>query len=290
MELKEVHHLKIIGGPASQALSSRVARELNLEPTVCDFTRFPDGELYTRILDEDVDEVTIIQSIITDSDFVALLQLIDACEDSPVINVVIPYMGYARQDRKFKTGEPISARAIARTINADRVFTVNVHKTSVLDYFNADAFDLDASQLIGYHIRSMGLKDALLVSPDAGAMEFVERTAKEIGYDCDYLEKTRISGDTVTIKTKSIDVQGRDIVLLDDMIATGGTMVESIKLLKGQGAKDVYLACVHPVLARNAVMRLYNAGVRDIISTDTIEKTQSCISVAPLIAATIKGL
>lgn len=282
--------MKIIGGPASQALSSRVARELNLEPTVCDFTRFPDGELYTRILEEDVDEVTIIQSIINDSDFVALLQLIDACEDSPVINVVIPYMGYARQDRKFKTGEPISARAIAKTINADRVFTVNVHKTSVLDYFNADAFDLDASQLIGQHIRSMGLKDALLVSPDAGAMEFVERTAKEIGYDCDYLEKTRISGDTVIIKTKSVDVQGRDIVLLDDMIATGGTMVESIKLLKGQGAKDVYLACVHPVLARNAVMRVYNAGVKDIISTDTIEKVQSSVSVAPLIASTIKSI
>lgn len=281
--------MKIIGGPASQALSSRVARELNLEPTVCDFTRFPDGELYTRIMDEEVDEVTIIQSIITDSDFVALLQLIDACEESPVINVVIPYMGYARQDKKFKTGEPISARAIARTINADRVFTVNVHKTSVLEYFKADAFDLDASGLIGNYIRSLALKDALLISPDIGAMEFVERTAKEICCDFDSLEKTRLSGDTVCIKTKNISVQGRDVVLLDDMIATGGTMVESIKLLREQGAKDVYIACVHPVLTRNAVMRLFNAGVKDIISTDTIEKNQSCISVSPLISNAIKG-
>ncbi|WP_406670580.1 ribose-phosphate diphosphokinase [Methanolobus sp. ZRKC4] len=282
--------MKIIGGPASQALSSRVARELNLEPTISDFTRFPDGELYTRILDEDVDEVTIIQSTMTDSDFVALLQLIDACEDSPVINVVIPYMGYARQDKKFKTGEPISARAIARTINADRVFTVNVHEANVLDYFNADAFDLDASRLIGYHIRSLNLSDPLIVSPDKGAISLAENTADDVGFEFDYLEKVRHSGDTVSIKAKHVDVMDRDIIIIDDMIATGGTMVESIKLLKSQGAKDVYLACVHPVLARNAVLRLFNAGVKDIIATDTIEKAQSCVSVAPLIANALRSI
>ncbi|WP_407355085.1 ribose-phosphate diphosphokinase [Methanolobus sp. WCC5] len=282
--------MKIIGGPASQALSTRVARELNIEPTVCDFTRFPDGELYSRILDEDVDEVTIIQSTTTDSDLIALLQLIDACEDSPVINVVIPYMGYARQDKKFKTGEPVSARAIARTINADRIFTVNVHESSVLSYFNADAFDLDASRLIGYHIRSLNLCSPLIVSPDMGAINLAENTAKDVGLEFDYLEKTRLSGDTVSIKPKNVDVMDRDIIIIDDMIATGGTMAESIKLLRSQGARDVYLACVHPVLARNAVLRLFNAGVRDIIATDTIEKAQSCVSVAPLIANALRSI
>ncbi|MBP1909662.1 ribose-phosphate diphosphokinase [Methanolobus bombayensis] len=282
--------MKIIGGPASQALSSRVARELNIEPTVCDFTRFPDGELYSRILDEDVDEVTIVQSTTTDSDLVALLQLIDACEDSPVINVVIPYMGYARQDKKFKTGEPITARAIARTINADRIFTVNIHEASVLNYFNADAFDLDASRLLGYHIRSLNLCNPLIVSPDKGAINLAENTATDVGLEFDYLEKTRHSGDSVTIKAKNVDVMNRDIIIIDDMIATGGTMAESIKLLKSQGAKDVYLACVHPVLARNAVLRLYNAGVKDIITTDTIEKVQSCVSVAPLIANALRSI
>ncbi|MDG6243938.1 MAG: ribose-phosphate diphosphokinase [Methanolobus sp.] len=282
--------MKIIGGPASQALSTRVARELSIEPTVCDFTRFPDGELYSRILDEDVDEVTIIQSTTTDSDLIALLQLIDACEDSPVINVVIPYMGYARQDKKFKTGEPITARAIARTINADRIFTVNVHESSVLNYFNADAFDLDASRLIGYHIRSLDLCNPLIVSPDMGAVALAENTAADVGLEFDYLEKTRLSGDTVTIKPKNVDVMDRDIIIIDDMIATGGTMAESIKLLRSQGAKDVYLACVHPVLARNAVLRLFNAGVKDIIATDTIEKAQSCVSVAPLIANALRSI
>ncbi|HJH31132.1 MAG TPA: ribose-phosphate diphosphokinase [Methanosarcinaceae archaeon] len=285
--------MKIIGGPASQLLASRVARELGADPILCDFNRFPDGEVYTRIQDEHINDVTIIQSTTTDSDLVYLLQMIDACEDASSINVVIPYMGYARQDKKFKTGEPISARAVARTINADRlnrIFTVNIHEKSVLDYFSTTASDLDASKLMGSHLGSLNLTDTLVIAPDSGAISLAESAAANLGMDCDYLEKTRISGDKVAIKTKEMDVTGRDVVLIDDMIATGSTMAESIRLLRDQGAKDVYIACVHPVLTRNAVIRLFNAGVRDIFATDTIEKAQSCVSVAPLIADAIRIL
>ena len=282
--------MKIIGGPASQLLASRVARELGTNPTLCDFNRFPDGEVYTCIQDEQLEDVTIIQSTTTDSDLVYLLQMIDACEDASRINVVIPYMGYARQDKKFKTGEPISARAVARTINADKVFTVNIHEKSVLDYFNAPATDLDATKLLGSYMGLLNLTDTLIVAPDSSALVLAKSAASELGLEYDYLEKTRLSGDTVVIKTKDIDVTGRDVVLIDDMIATGGTMAESIKLLNKQGAKDVYLACIHPVLTRNAVIRLFNAGVRDIFATDTIEKAQSCVSVAPLIASAIRNL
>ncbi len=287
-QYSEVHQLKIIAGPASQLLAARVARELNIEPTLCEFNRFPDGEVYTRIVDNSIDDVTIIQSTPTDADIIALLQMIDACEEAPTINVVIPYMGYARQDKIFKSGEAISARAIARTINVDRVITVNIHEKSILEYFNADSFDLDASHLLGNHIRSLNLKDPLIISPDAGAIEIAESASADIGIDYDYLEKTRLSGDTVTIKTKNIDVNNREVILIDDMIATGGTMAESIKLLKGQGARDVYIACVHPVLTKNAVLKLYNAGVHEIIATDTLEKAHSKISVASLIADMIK--
>jgi ribose-phosphate pyrophosphokinase len=281
--------LKIIGGPASQLLASRVAREMGVEPTLCEFNRFPDGEVYTRILDEQIDEVTIIQSTVTDSDLVSLLQLIDACEDASTINVVIPYMGYARQDKKFKSGEALSARAVARIINADKVFTVNIHEMSVLDHFEPPAVTIDASHLLGSHIHSLGLTDPLIVGPDSGALYLAQRAASDLGMDYDYLDKKRLSGDTVTIRTKNVDVSGRDVVLIDDIIATGGSMAESIKLLKSQGAGDVYLACVHPVLSRNAVLRLFNAGVRDIIATDTIEKAQSRVSVAPLIADNLRG-
>lgn len=280
--------MKIIGGTASQALAARVAREMNVEPTLCEFSCFPDGEIYTRLMEDDLDEVVIIQSIANDSDLMRLLQMIDACEDAQIINIVIPYMGYARQDQKFKSGEAISARAVARAISCDRIFTVNIHKPSILDYFNADAFDLNAAPVLGQYINSLNLERPLLVAPDIGAINLVQSTAQSAGLDYDYLEKTRHSGDSVTIKTKDVDVAGRDVILVDDMIATGGTMTESIKLLKNQGAKDVFLACVHPVFAKNAVLRLFNAGVKEIVATDTLEKVQSTTTVAPIISAAIK--
>jgi ribose-phosphate pyrophosphokinase len=283
--------LKIVGGPASQLLASRTARALGTEPVLCEFNRFPDGELYLRIADEIKNEsVTLIQSTPTDSDLVSLLQLIDACNEAKELNVVIPYMGYSRQDKRFKPGEPISARAVARCINADRVFTVNIHEKSVLGYFPCPAKNLDAAKLLGEYIAGFGLENPILVAPDEGAEGLVKKVSSGLGFDYDHLQKTRLSGDTVTIKTKNIDVTGRHVVLVDDMIATGGTMTESIKMLKDQGAVDVYLACVHPVLARNAVLRLFNAGVKDIIATDTLEKAESILSVAPLIADALKDL
>src|SRR6056297_415266 len=122
------------------------------------------------------------------------------------------------------------------------------------------------------------------------ALELAKSASADIGIPYEQLEKTRHTGESVTIDEKEIDVNGRDLILLDDMIATGGTMAESIRMLKEQGAADIYVACIHPVLARNAVVRLYNAGVKEIISTDTLEKPQSIISVAPLIADTLKSL
>jgi len=283
--------LKIVGGPASQLLASRTARALGTEPVLCEFNHFPDGELYLRIANEIKNEsVTLIQSTPTDSDLVSLLQLIDACNEAKELNVVIPYMGYSRQDKRFKPGEPISARAVARCINADRVFTVNIHEKSVLGYFPCPAKNLDAAKLLGEYIAGFGLENPILVAPDEGAEGLVKKVSSGLGFDYDHLQKTRLSGDTVTIKTKNIDVTGRHVVLVDDMIATGGTMTESIKMLKDQGAVDVYLACMHPVLARNAVLRLFNAGVKDIIATDTLEKAESILSVAPLIADALKDL
>ena len=283
--------MKIVGGPASQLLASRTARALGTEPVLCEFNRFPDGELYLRIADETKNEsVTLIQSIPTDSDLVSLLQLIDACNEAKELNVVIPYMGYARQDKRFKPGEPISARAVARCVKADRVFTINIHTKSVLEHFSGTAQNLDAAKLLGDHIAGLGLKNPILIAPDEGAEGLVMRVSSGLGFEYDHLQKTRLSGDTVTIKTKNLDVTGRHVVLVDDMIATGGTMTESIKMLKAQGAVDVYLVCVHPVLARNAVLRLFNAGVKDIIATDTLEKAESRLSVASLIADALKSI
>ena len=283
--------MEIIGGPASQLLAGRVSEILKNNLLVSEFRKFPDGELYTRILDNfSSDKVTIIQSTVTDSDFVSLLQLIDACSDISRINVVIPYMGYARQDKQFKTGEPVSARAIARAIKADTVYTINIHDESVLDHFDAKAVNLDATPVIGKYIKNLKLKDPLIISPDDGAIGLAQNASKDMGIDYDFLEKTRLTGETVSIKPKNVAVKGRDVIILDDIISTGGTMAETITLLRSQGAHDVYTACVHPVLSNNAVLKLFKAGVKGIIATDTIDKGVSMVSAAPVIAEAIRNI
>ncbi len=280
--------MNIIGGNASQLLAGRVSDALKSTLLICEFKRFPDGELYTRIIDELAGEsVTIIQSTVNDSDFVSLLQLIDACSEASRIDVVIPYMGYARQDKQFKRGEPISARAMAGAIQADNVFTVNIHNESILDYFDAKATNLDATPMIGEYIKNMKFKNPLIVAPDDGAIALAMNASKDLGIDYDFLEKTRLSGESVTIQPKNIAVKGRDVIIIDDIISTGGTMAETISLLKKQGAHEVFVACVHPVLSSNAVLRLFKAGVKGIIATDTIDKGVSVVSVAPVIAGAI---
>ncbi|HEY9247234.1 MAG TPA: ribose-phosphate diphosphokinase [Candidatus Methanoperedens sp.] len=277
--------MNIIGGPASQLLAGRVSKEKKSNLLVSEFKRFPDGELYTRILgDLSGEKVTIIQSTVSDSDFISLLQLIDACQEASMIDVVIPYMGYARQDKIFKSGEPISARAMAKAVKADHIYTVNIHAKSILDYFDGKAADLDATPVIGKYIKSMELENPLIIAPDDGAIGLAQNASSDLGLDYDFLEKTRLSGDTVTLKPKNIAVKGRDVIIIDDIISTGGTMAETIALLRNQGAHEVFIACIHPVLSSNAVLKLFKAGMKGMIATDTIDKGVSAVSVAPVIA------
>ena len=282
--------MNIIGGPASQLLAGRVSEISRSNLLISEFRKFPDGELYTRIIDDLSPEVTIIQSTVSDTDFIALLQLIDACSEASQVNVVIPYMGYARQDKKFKKGEPVSARALARTIKADNVFTINIHDQSILDYFDAKAMDLDATPMIGKYIKNMEFNDPVIIAPDDGAISIAKSTSADLGIDYDYLEKTRLSGDTVSIQPKNIKVNGRDLIIIDDIISTGGTIAETISLLRKQGAREVFAACVHPVLSNNAVLKLFKAGVKGIIATDTLDKGVSVVSVASVIASALKDV
>lgn len=282
--------MNIIGGPASQLLAGRVSEVSKSNLLVSEFRKFPDGELYTRVIDDIGSEVTIIQSTVNDTDLIALLQLIDACSTASKINIVIPYMGYARQDKQFKKGEPISARALARTIKADNVYTINIHDPGILDYFDARAIDLDATQMIGKYIKNMKFTNPLVVAPDDGAINIAKSASSDLGIDYDYLEKKRLSGETVSIQPKNINVKGRDVIIIDDIISTGGTVAETISLLRKQGAHDVFAACVHPVLSNNAILKLFKAGVKGIIATDTIDKGVSVVSVAPVISSVIGNI
>jgi ribose-phosphate pyrophosphokinase len=282
----------IIGGPASQLLAGRVAAAMNDTLALCDYSTFPDGESYARVVTALDGDVAIIQSTSTNHDLVYLLQLLDICQGRKV-SLVIPYFGYARQDKVFKPGEPITARAVATALNPflenGRVFLVNAHASSIMSHFRCKAKNLDATTLLAEKIRSLGLKDALVISPDKGAMAMAKMAAMHLGVPYDYLQKTRLSGTEVSIAPKEVEVADRDVVIFDDMIATGGTMAEAVSLLRQQGARRVYLAAVHPVLAGSAVLKLYHAGVEAVLATDTLDKGVSAVSVAPLIAEALRS-
>lgn len=281
----------IIGGPSSQLLAGKVAAILGQELALCEYKTFPDGESYSQIASDLEDEVTIIQSTPRDSDIIYLLQLLDICREKKV-TLVIPYFGYARQDKIFKTGEPMTARAIAYALNPflgekGRVYTVNIHAPSVLSHFECAASNLDATPLLAEKVRSFGLHDPVVISPDKGAVAMAKIAASNLGSECDYLEKTRLSGTEVSMAPKEIKVAGRDVIVFDDMIATGGTMATAITLLRKQGARRVFLSAVHPVLTGNAVLKLCRSGVEAVIATDTLDRSASTVSVAPLIAGAI---
>ena len=281
--------MKIIPGISSQVLAARIATELGCCVTSCEYKRFPDGELYTRILDNiNNEEVAIVQSIRTDSDLICLLQLIDAVEEASKTKIVIPYLGYARQDKKFTPGEAISIRAIARSISAaglvDTIYVVNVHNKCVLKYFDVDTKELEASSLIGDYAAQKEIAHPVIIGPDAGATELTKAVASPYDFDYDVLEKRRISGEEVEITPIELSIEGKNVVIVDDIISTGGTISEATSLLKAQGANEIYVACIHGVFVQNAISRMHNAGVKDIVATDTIESEFSKISIAKMVA------
>jgi ribose-phosphate pyrophosphokinase len=280
----------IVGGPASQLLAGRVAAILGEELALCDYRVFPDGESYTRVVTDLEDEVVVIQSTPTDRDIIHLLQLLDVCRDRKV-SLVIPYFGYARQDKIFNPGEPMTARAIASALNPfledGRVWLVNIHARSILSHFTCKAEHLDATHLLADKVSSMGLEDPVVIAPDKGALSMAEAAAARLKAEHDQLEKTRQSGTEVSMAPGRIDARGRDVVIFDDIISTGGTMATAVSMLRAQGARRVILAAVHPVLAGNALLKLYRSGVDAVIATDTLEKAVSTVSVAPLIAESV---
>lgn len=281
----------IIGGPASQLLAGKVAATLGMELALCDYKTFPDGEAYTQVVSELDDEIVIIQSTPTNSDIIYLLQLLDVCQGRKV-SLVIPYFGYARQDKIFKPGEPMAARAVASALNPflenGHVYLINIHAKSVLSHFKREAENLDATLLLADKVLALGLEDPVVISPDKGAIAMAQTAASRMGVEYDYLQKTRLSGTEVSMAPKEVDVKDRDVVIFDDMIATGGTMATAISMLRQQGARKVYLAAVHPVLTGSAMLKLYRSGVDAVFATDTLDKGVSTVSVAPLIADAVK--
>ena len=276
--------MKIISTEPSQVLAGRIADALKTTIIDVKFSRFPDGELYLCAKGLD-DDMVIVGSVVDSDSLIQLVLLIDACEGL-TNHLVIPYMGYARQDKRFKAGEPISARAISRALSrgVDRCITVNIHDKKVLSYFDIPASDVSLARDIGMHIKSMGFADPLILAPDDGAAAFAKAVAAYGSWDHDHLDKTRISGDVVRMAPKTLSAADRSVVIVDDIISTGSTIATAAAMLREQGACDVFAACVHGVLTGGAFARLKASGIHEVVCSDTIERGCSRFSAADRIA------
>ncbi|WP_440990371.1 ribose-phosphate diphosphokinase [Haloarchaeobius baliensis] len=278
----------ILPGSASQSLAAELAAELGEPIAPVEYERFPDGELLVRLGDVTPERAIVVASTATSDAFVELLQLQDAAREAGASEVVtvLPYMGYARQDEAFNPGEPVSSRAVARAIStgADRVLTVNPHEEGVCEFFDPPAVALDAAPRLAEPLPD-DLSEPLFLAPDEGACDLAASVRDAYGRgETDYFEKVRRSGTEVEVTPSDAAVAGRDVVVVDDIVATGSTMSESIGVLNERDAARVYVTTVHPLLARNAPTKLARAGVEAVFGTDTLERPVSAVSVAPIVA------
>ncbi|SFR85252.1 ribose-phosphate pyrophosphokinase [Halomicrobium zhouii] len=279
----------IIPGSATQAFAAALA-DATGEPLVrAEYERFPDGEVMASVPGELSGRAVVVASTVSTDAHLELLQLQDAAREAGADEVVtvLPYMGYARQDEAFKSGQPVSSRAVARAISTgtDRVLTVNPHEEAVCDFFDVPAEPVDAAGRLAEPLPE-DLADPLFLSPDEGAVDIAQAVRDAYGDgETDYFEKER-DYDTgeVEITPSDADVGERDVVLTDDIIATGSTMSEAVAVLNDRGAGRVFVSCVHPMLASNALTKLQTAGVERVYGTDTIERAVSAVSAAPAVA------
>jgi len=282
--------MHVIGGTASTALAERISRELGNAPFGIPFLkRFPDGEMYVRVGGRlEGDDVVIVQSTRTDQDLVELLLLEDAVREAGARKtfVVVPYFGYARQDRRFFPGEPVSARALCRHVelDADLVVTVDLHSSQTLSQFTKPAFEASGIPAIARLLRERPVD--VLVSPDKGGIDRVRRMAQLLDKPWFALEKKRIDSEHVELSLPAnlpAPIETKHSVIIDDVISTGGTIVEAAKLLKKHGVGAISAACTHGLFLRDAFERI-KAVTDEVYSTDTLGNPAEKASVAPDIA------
>lgn len=281
----------IVGGSSSRDLAKDLASILGCQYIQAASTKFPDGENYTRIDCESLnDDVVIVQNTYPDSNMIEMFLLQDAVRrmGAKTITLVIPYFGYARQDRVFKPGEPESAKVMCRHLDmdCDRVITIDIHKEAVLDYFSCPHVDLKAAAVIADYFKDKGID--MVLSPDIGAAGRAKDVGDRMGLPHDHLEKTRLSGVDVKIAPAKMDCKGKKILIVDDMISTGGTIIAAASALREAGATSVSVACTHGVFVNNAIERLTGSALDAVLCCNTLENEVSHISVAGIIAEAIR--
>lgn len=297
--------LQIIAGSASSALAGQVARYLKVSLTPTENKRFADGETYVRIKKKvRNDDVFVIQSVCppVNDNLVELLVTIDALRRANAgrVNVVAPYLGYSRQDRKVVSREPITAKLVANLISvagADRIFSVDLHKDQIQGFY-----DIPVDHFVGYpffadYFKRKGIKNLVIVAPDVGAIDHARKMATLLGAPIAFIDKRRIAHNRAEAMRVIGDVKGMVCILLDDIIDTGGTILGAAEALLAEGAKETRICATHPLLSKDAPDKLEASAVKEILFLNTIaipkEKMRRKIkqlSIAKLLAKAIASI
>ncbi len=292
----------VFAGTGGQHLLDPICKELDLTSGHIDIRKFSDGETRIKINDSVRGRVCfVIQSICTpvNDNLMELFLILDAMKRASAkeINAVIPYFGYARQDRKDEGRVPISSKLVADlivTAGADRVITCDLHSYQIQGFFNVPTDHIFAAPIMIDFIKQRQFKDFVVVSPDVGNVKRARGYAQALKVPLAIIDKRRPRPNVAEVMNIIGNIQGKDIIIFDDIIDTAGTVCEAAKALKLNGAGDIYVGCTHGVLSGPAVERLCEAPVKEIFITDTIpHNKQKCkkltiITVAPLLARVIQ--
>jgi len=288
--------LSVIAGKSSEDLAKKLSRKIKANFVKSQVRVFADGESKITLSGNISKKKSIVvQSIYppVDTNLIQTLSLISkAKETSSEVIAVIPYMGYARQDREFLPGEIVTMKVLGKLFKgagASKIIAVDIHSMIGFKHFSIKTKNVSAIPELVRFVKKLSLKNPLVVSPDQGGKERAKEFAKELGSEYIALEKKRDrKTGKVQIKTKNLDeVANRDVILVDDMISTGGSIVKATQFLKKQKCKKVYVACTHALLMNDAERKIKKAGVTKIISANTIPGKTSIVDISDTIAKAI---
>ena len=286
----------VIGGGASKDLAKRLARKLKAVYIETETKIFPDGEskiTLRKIPKKSV--ILVVQSTYppVDTNLLQALSIISQVRKiSSRTFAIIPYMGYARQDKQFLSGEVITMSVVAKMLQsagAKKVIVVDIHSNTALNHFNIPTENISAVPELANYFKKLNLKNPLVVSPDVGGSSRSKKFASLLKTDFIVLKKHRDrKTGRVSIQTAKVDVQGKDLILVDDIISTGGSIIKAAQFLKKQKCKRVFVACTHGLLVEGAEKKIRKAGVSRIISTNTIPGNTSKVDISGILAKSVQ--
>ncbi len=307
--------MPVLSGASGVEIASALAPILDMEHLALESRRFPDGEAYVRVPPESIDSVRsenviLVSNTFPDSGILQTLLLLGAIRDvrkgdlsslkgdwdgdngdvGPGIFLAIPYYGYARQDKRFGVGESVSAKVVADIISeyCDGMAILDLHAPEVLDGMDLEIEFVSSMPEIAESLQR-GVSPDFILSPDKGAISRASEVAGLIGCDFSYLEKTRIDAHTIEHTPKDLDVSGKVVAIVDDMISTGGTICRASDALRRQGATEVHAACTHGIFTGGALSRLAN-HVDGVYTTDSLPNPRASVSAAPALARGLSRL